>query len=188
VAAGHTIDKFPYRTRRRLRRLLSSVAAGHTFDKFPCRTSVAACGAAPKVGQNVVCIVTTIGMTLLFGFGNSSILEYGQRLAMTVSAQLKLHCTFAAVFCMIAFISKSAGLTIIESVVYVLPFSIFMSFAGSFEEISFLTKIIPQYYIASFHELHHDTGFMLGSMAVSIFYVVIPSAIGIVVFNKADIK
>jgi hypothetical protein len=63
-----------------------------------------------------------------------------------------------------------------------------MSFAGSFEAISFLTRIIPQYYIAAFNELYHDTGFMAGSVAVSVFYLVIPSAIGILAFNKSDIK
>jgi ABC-2 type transport system permease protein len=136
----------------------------------------------------VVWLIATIGLTILFGFGDSSILEYGKRLVIILGTQFRLHGTFAAVFCMIAFMSKSIGVTIIGSVVYVLAFSIFMSFAGSFEAISFLTKIIPQYYIAAFNELYHDTGFMAGSVAVSVFYLAIPSVIGILGFNKSDIK
>jgi hypothetical protein len=48
----------------------------------------------------------------LFGFGNSAILEYGKQLVFILSAQFRLHGTFAAVFCMIAFTSKSIGVAI----------------------------------------------------------------------------
>jgi uncharacterized BrkB/YihY/UPF0761 family membrane protein len=65
-------------------------------------------------------IVSTAGLTLLFDFGALPFSEYLKQLFSTLSLQLLLHFTYAVLFCLIAFLSRSTEQTILIGTGYVL--------------------------------------------------------------------
>jgi ABC-type transport system involved in multi-copper enzyme maturation permease subunit len=89
--------------------------------------------------------VSTAGLTLLYGFGEIPVLEYARQVLGVFSMQLRLFCTFASVFCMIAFLCRNVGVTVVLCAAYALLTSILMSFLASFDTLAFIVKGIPQY-------------------------------------------
>jgi hypothetical protein len=67
-------------------------------------------------------IVSTVGLTLLFDFGALPFSEYLMQLFAVLSLQLLLHFTCAVLFCMITFLNRSTGQTILIGTGYVLSF------------------------------------------------------------------
>ncbi|MDR3129399.1 MAG: ABC transporter permease [Tannerellaceae bacterium] len=131
--------------------------------------------------------VSTAGLTLLYGFGEVPILEYVRQVLSVFSTQMKLYCTFASVFCMIAFLCRNVGVTVVLNVAYALLTSILMSFLASFDALAFIVKGFPQYYIMVLNQ-SNDLSFYVTATVVSLFYIIVPCIIGLYVFQRTDIK
>jgi ABC-type transport system involved in multi-copper enzyme maturation permease subunit len=132
--------------------------------------------------------VTTLCMTILFGFGNMPFTQYFIQLFTTLRFHFFLFSTFASVFCMIAFLCKNSGITIILGVAYFLIMMSFSSLLNTFDVFAFLAKGLPSYYISSVNELIGENGFLIGAAAVALSYIAVSTAIGLFAFRKADIK
>jgi ABC-2 type transport system permease protein len=133
-------------------------------------------------------VVTTLCMTLLFGFGNMPFAQFFTQLFMTLRFQFFLFSTFASVFCMIAFLCRNTGAVIILGVSYFLIMMSLSSFFNSFDTLAFLAKGLPSYYISSANELSGDFGFIAGALVVSLSYIAVSTAVGIFAFRKADVR
>jgi ABC-2 type transport system permease protein len=136
----------------------------------------------------LVTVLSTVGLSLLYGFGEMPLLEYGKQLLTMIATQMKLFFTFASVFCMIAFLCRNSGITIVLSAAYVLATSILMSFLATFDALAFLVKGLPQYYIMLLSASAGNWEFIVGANVVSLFYILIPCIIGFFVFKRVDVK
>jgi ABC-type transport system involved in multi-copper enzyme maturation permease subunit len=135
------------------------------------------------------CIVSTAGLTLLFDFGTLSFGEYLAQLFTVLSLQLLLHFTYATLFCLIAFLSRSPGQTILIGTGYVLASSVLLSILGSFDTFGPIAKILPQYYAASLSSLPDSLlPTVAGAIAVSVGYCAVAIWVGSSVFRKVDVK
>jgi hypothetical protein len=132
--------------------------------------------------------VTTLCMTFLFGFGNMPFTQYFIQLFTTLRFHFSLFSTFASVFCMIAFLCKNSGLSIILGVAYFLIMMSFSSLLNTFDVFAFLAKGLPSYYISSSNEAIGENEFIAGAVIVSLSYITVSSIIGLSVFRKADVK
>jgi ABC-type transport system involved in multi-copper enzyme maturation permease subunit len=131
--------------------------------------------------------VGTAGLTLLYGFGEAPVWEYVRQVLGVLLMQMQLYCTFASVFCMVAFLCRNVGVTAVLSAAYALPTSILTSFLASFDTLAFIVKSIPQYYIMSLSQ-PNGLSFYAAATAVSLIYITVPCIIGIFVFCKTDVK
>jgi ABC-2 type transport system permease protein len=131
--------------------------------------------------------VSTAGLTLLYGFGEVPVWEYARQALSVFSMQLRLYCTFASVFCMVAFLCRNMGVTIVLCAAYALLTSILMSFLASFDTRVFIVKGIPQYYIMALNP-SNGLSFYVAATAVSLFYIIVPCIIGLYVFRRTDVK
>ena len=133
-------------------------------------------------------LVSTVGLTLLFDFGTLPFPEYLRQLFSVLSLQLLLHLTYAILFCLIAFLCRSTGQTILISIGYVLASSILLSILGSFDTFGPIAKILPQYYAAALGGSPDSVMPAVGAIAVSIGYSVAAIWVGNSVFRKVDVK
>jgi hypothetical protein len=135
------------------------------------------------------CIVPTVGLTLLFDFGALPFPEYLIQLFSILSLQLLLHFTYAVLFCLIAFLSRSTGQTILIGTGYVLASSVLLSILGSFDAFGSVAKILPQYYAAALGNFSDEMiPLAVGAITVSVGYSVVAVWIGSSVFKKVDVK
>jgi ABC-type transport system involved in multi-copper enzyme maturation permease subunit len=135
------------------------------------------------------CIVSTAGLTLLFDFGTLSFGEYLAQLFTVLSLQLLLHFTYATLFCLIAFLSRNPGQTILIGTGYVLASSVLLSILGSFDTFGPVAKILPQYYATSLSSLPDSLlPTAAGAIAVSVGYCAAAGRIGSGAFKKTDVK
>ena len=133
--------------------------------------------------------VSTAGLTLLFDFGTLPFGEYFRQLLCVLSLQLLLHFTYAILFCLIAFLSRSAGQAILISTGYILASSVVLSILGSFETFGSIAMILPQYYAAALGSSPDGMGLpAVGAIAVGICYSIAAVWIGNRVFKKVDLK
>jgi ABC-2 type transport system permease protein len=133
--------------------------------------------------------VSTVGLTLLFDFGTLSFPEYLKQLFPVLSLQLLLHVTYSILFCLIAFLSRSAGQSILVCIGYVLASSVLLSILGSFDTFGAIAKILPQYYVAALGNFSDEMiSLAVGTIAVSISYSVAAIWVGNSVFKKMDVK
>jgi hypothetical protein len=106
-----------------------------------------------------------------------------------LSLQLLLHFTYAAIFCLIAFLSRNVGQSILISVGYILASSVLLSILGSFDTFGAIAKILPQYYVSALGSSSDGmTVLAVGAIAVSIGYAIAAVWIGNSVFGKTDVK
>jgi ABC-2 type transport system permease protein len=135
------------------------------------------------------CIVSTVGLTLLFDFGALPFSEYLVQLFTVLSLQLLLHFTYATLFCLIAFLSRSTGQTILIGTGYVLASSVLLSILGSFDAFGSVAKILPQYYATALGNFSDEMASLaVGAIAVSVVYSVAAIWVGSNVFKKIDVK
>lgn len=132
--------------------------------------------------------IAIVGYSLQYGFGDMGFVEFIGYFAWNFFMQLLYHMPYAAVFCMIAFIARSTGLSIILGIGYLIFNSIAQSFPGSIPGLQFATKLFPEYYINDFGQLGGDMTFIISSVLVSVAYIVLACAIGCIVFKKCDVK
>ena len=133
--------------------------------------------------------VSTAGLSLLFGFGALPFGEYLRQLFCVLSLQLLLHFTYAAIFCLITFLCRSAGQTILVSVGYILASSVVLSILGSFYTFGSIAKILPQYYAAALGSFSDGMGLLaVGAIAVGVGYSLVAIWVGNSVFRKVDVK
>jgi ABC-2 type transport system permease protein len=145
-------------------------------------------GAAIAFFILMVSIVTTLGLTLFYGFGSISIAYFGAQTIKVLLMQFLLHFTYASIFCMIAFLCRNMGITIVLSAAWVLAIAILMSFLATFDDLAFIVKGLPVYYISSFNIHSDDPLFILDGVLVSVIYISVPFLIGYRFFKKVDIK
>lgn len=134
----------------------------------------------------VVSIVATVGLTAAFGFGDMALGDFLRFFFWNYLMQLLYHLSFAALFCMFAFICKSPGITILLGIGYTV---------ASFALTGFLDKhlpvaldYLPQTYISGFTYFSSDPAFVVRGLFVSAAYFVITWIVGSIVFKKSDIK
>jgi ABC-type transport system involved in multi-copper enzyme maturation permease subunit len=135
------------------------------------------------------CIVSTAGLTLLFDFGTLPFGEYLKQMFAVLSLQLLLHFTYATLFCLIAFLSRSTGQTILIGTGYVLASSVLLSILGSFDTFGSIAKILPQYYAAALGNFSDEMiPLAIGAIVVSIVYSIAAIWVGSSVFRRVDVK
>jgi ABC-type transport system involved in multi-copper enzyme maturation permease subunit len=135
------------------------------------------------------CIISTAGLTLLFDFGTLSFGEYLKQLFAVLSLQLLLHVTYSILFCLIAFLNRSTGHTILISIGYVLTSSVLLSILGSFDTFGAIAKILPQYYATALGNFSDSIiPLAVGAIAVSVVYSVAAIWVGNRLFKKVDVK
>jgi ABC-type transport system involved in multi-copper enzyme maturation permease subunit len=126
---------------------------------------------------------------LLFDFGALAFGEYLRQLLCVLSLQLLLHFTYAVLFCLVAFLSRSTGQAMLVGVGYILASSVLLFSLGSFDTFGAIARILPQYYVAA---LGISSGGMtvlaVGAIIVSAGYSIAAIWIGNKIFKKADVK
>jgi hypothetical protein len=111
------------------------------------------------------------------------------QLFTVLSLQLLLHFTCAVLFCLIAFLSRSTGQTILIGTGYVLASSVLLSILGSFDAFGSVAKILPQYYATALGNFSDEMASLaVGAIAVSVVYSVTAIWLGSNVFKKIDVK
>jgi ABC-2 type transport system permease protein len=135
-----------------------------------------------------VAAVATAGNSLFFGFGNMPPHEFASYFAWNYAMRLLYHLPYVAVFCMIAVTGRSPALTVALGVGYHVANMGFLQLFGGSETLNFAMRLIPDYYILSFHKMSGDPAFAVNSILVSAAYIAIACAVGCFVFSKKDVK
>lgn len=135
-------------------------------------------------------IVATICNSAAFGFGN---MAGGEFLRLSVGSfflQTLYHSTYAAVFTMLAFLSKDSGKTILFCIVYEIAILAIGGFLNNFPggALAFAVQLFPQYYASELDDIGFQLPFMINGIIISVAYIVGSSLIGTIVFKKSDIK
>lgn len=134
-----------------------------------------------------VSIVATAGFSVAFGFGDMTFNEFWRFFTWNFSMEILYHLTFAAIFTMFAFLSRSLGMTILLGIGYWIVM-LFLPGLLSTMGLDFAVKYLPQYYIGAFKGLSGDPAFITKGLIASAAYFVLTSIIGCIVFKKSDIK
>lgn len=134
-----------------------------------------------------VTIVQTVWLTVVNGFGDMSFNKFLSYFALTFSMQLLYHLTFAAVFTLFAFLSRSMGMTLMLGIGY---WIVLMNAPAvlSALHMGFAADYSPLHYVATFAALNGQPGFITMGIIVSLGYILISTIIGSIIFNKSDIK
>lgn len=136
----------------------------------------------------VVGSIGTIGATLAFGFGGADFPQYARYLSVYLPMQLYLHMIFAAIFCAIAFISRSVGMTLLLSIAYLVVTLTFTAYVGQFENLAFIQHFFPYGYVHYMTEYALEPWhFIPRALLTGAVHMLIPCAIGCFAFQKADI-
>lgn len=134
-----------------------------------------------------VSIVSTAWLSAAAGFGDMTYNEFWRFFASNFFMQLLYHLTFAAVFTMFAFLSRSLGMTLLLGIGYwIVKWNLPMVLSRL--GLAFAIKYLPDHYIGMFGQSNGDPAFITQGMIVSVAYIVITSIIGCIVFKKSDIK
>ena len=135
-------------------------------------------------------IVAIIGLTAAFGFGDMTIGEFSRLSVWSFFMQVIYHSTYAAVFTMLAFLSKNSGMTILLCVVYEIATLAIGGFLNNFpgDSLSFALQFFPQYYASEIDDFGFNLTFIVNGIIISVVYLVASSMIGSVAFKKSDIK
>lgn len=134
-----------------------------------------------------VSIVSTAGLSAAYGFGDITFNEFWRFFSLNFFNQLLYHLTFAAVFTMGAFLSRSLGMTILLGIGYWVVKMYFPLIFGALDLV-FAIEYLPDYFIGSFVQLSGDPAFITKGIIVSVAYIVITSIIGCIVLIKSDVK
>ncbi|MGI6120464.1 MAG: ABC transporter permease [Desulfosporosinus sp.] len=134
-----------------------------------------------------VSIVSTAGLSAVAGFGDMTLSEFSRFFFWNFSMQLLYHLTFAAMFIMFVFLSRSVGMSILLSIGYWIV-KMFLPMVFGVLGLAFAVQFLPDYYISAFKGLSGDPTFITKGIVVSVAYIVIASIIGCIVFKKTDIK
>lgn len=136
-----------------------------------------------------VSVVNTIGNSIAFGFGDMSFVDFLLFFAWNFISQVLFHSTYAAVFTMFAFLSKSSITTVLLSVGYVIVVLATGGFFNAFPGggLKFLLEYFPEYYMSEISDLA-SLSFIVKGIAVSGSYIILSSIIGSKAFLRSDIK
>ena len=134
-----------------------------------------------------VSIVATAGFSAVSGFGDMTFNEFWRFFAWNFSMEILYHLPFAAIFTMLAFLSRSLGMTILLGIGYWIVM-LFLPGLLSMMGLDFAVEYLPQYYIGAFKHLSGDPAFITKGIIVSAAYIVITGIIGCIVFKKSDIR
>lgn len=135
----------------------------------------------------VITIVQAVWLTVINGFGTMPLNEFLNISALTFSMQLLYHLTFAAVFTLIAFLSRSMGMTLMLGIGY---WIVLMNGPAvlSALHMAFAINYSPDHYIATFAALNGQPGFISMSIIISLIYIIVSTIIGCLIFRKSDMK
>jgi ABC-2 type transport system permease protein len=134
-------------------------------------------------------VMATIGYGVAFGFGNMAIGEFLPYFSWNFLAILFFYMPYAAVFTMLAIISKSPITTALLCIGYVVVVFSLGGFINAYPGggLKFLLEYFPEYYMSEIDDLA-SLPFIAKGILVSGTYIVLSSIIGSIVFNKSDIK
>lgn len=135
----------------------------------------------------LITIVQTVGLTVTNGFGDTSFDYFWHFFTLTFSNQLLYHLTFCAVFTMLAFLSRSMGMTLMLGIGY---WIVLMNTPAvlSALHMTFANNYSPDHYISSFAHFSGTPNFITMGILVSLAYILISTIIGCLIFKKSDIK
>lgn len=134
-----------------------------------------------------ISIVATAGFSAVSGLGDMSFNEYWRFFARNFIMQVLYHLSYAAIFTMFAFVSRSLGMTILLGVGNMI-FMLFLPGVLSRVGLDFAIEFLPSYYIDAFENLQGDPAFMTKGVIVTAAYFVLTCIVGCIVFKKSDIK
>jgi len=134
-----------------------------------------------------VTIVSIAGLSAVSGFGDLTFGEFSRLFTWNFAMQLLYHLTFAAMFTMLAFLSRSVGLTILLGSGYWIV-KMYLPTVLSRFGLAFAIEYLPDYYVVTFGELSGDPAFITRGIIVSVAYLVVTTIIGCIVFKKTDVK
>ncbi|WP_449540335.1 ABC transporter permease [Ferdinandcohnia sp. Marseille-Q9671] len=142
------------------------------------------------IGTAVLTALGIMGYTIVFGFGEvAAISNYGQYALKVFGTLYLLILSNVSIFVMISFLTKTSGVSLIWSFLYTIGTGFGAGIFQQTEHFTFITNWFTEtflfYYdfaqpahIAMFPEL----------ILVSIITIVVSSTIGILLFNRTDIK
>lgn len=135
----------------------------------------------------IIAVVSTVVLTALYGFGDMNFTEFLSYITSTFFMQFIYHLPHAAVFLMLAFLSRSLGMTLMLGIGYWIVNANVPSILRALNIVSTI-EYFPDYYISRFASLHGDPSFIIKGFIVSAVYILIASIVSCIVFKKSDIK
>lgn len=135
----------------------------------------------------VTAVVATLGLTALYGFGEMHFTEFLSYFTSTFFMQLIYHLPHAAVFLMLAFLSRSLGMTLMLGIGYWIVNANVPSILRALTVVSTI-EYFPDYYISRYASLHSDPTFITNGYMVSAAYILIAAIVSCIVFKKTDVK
>jgi hypothetical protein len=144
----------------------------------------------------VIAITATVVCSTLFGFGGMSGVEFIQFFLWTYFNQTLYHLAYAALFTMLAFISRNAAMTILLGVGWTVVEMMVIGFLGNYQggSLAFARQIFPGLYIGIFYSVEYDLYWynnatqIIKGIATSMLFIGASSITGITLFLKNDIK
>lgn len=135
----------------------------------------------------VVATISTLGLTALYGFGDMNFTEFLSYFTSTFFIQFIYHLPHAAVLLMLAFISRSLGMTLMLGIGYWIVNANVPSILRALNVVSTI-EYFPDYYISRLASLHNDPRFITNGFIVCVVYIIMTGIISCIVFRKSDIK
>lgn len=135
----------------------------------------------------IVAIVSTVGLTAFYGFGDMNFSEFLRYFTTTFFMQFMYHLPHAAVFLTVAFLSRSLGMTLMLGIGYWIVNANVPSILRALNVVSTI-EYFPDYYISRFASLHSDPRFITDGFIVSAVYILIAGIVSCIVFKKSDVK
>jgi ABC-2 type transport system permease protein len=138
-------------------------------------------------------IVATVGFSMVFGFGDMGLGEFLSFFISSLTMQLLYYLTYATIFGMLAFLSKSPIMTVLLGIGYQflkLSLAEFLeNYAGG--RLEFAVAFLPQNYfayISAIDAFRGDPALITRGALVSAAYMVLACIVGIAVFKRSDIS
>jgi ABC-2 type transport system permease protein len=143
----------------------------------------------------VTSVAATITGTARFGFGDMDAASFLAFFLTIFALQLLYHSVYAALFSAIAFITRSAGLTVLLSIGAILGEYAMASFFGLLGDFGQMMKtLLPVYSVGGLYSVRQeffgyaDPAFLTRSVIASVAAVLLFCLIGSIAFRKAEIK
>lgn len=143
----------------------------------------------------VVAVVATAAYSAALGFGDRTAGQFLAFFAWNYVLQLAYQLPLAAVFTMVALLSRNAGLTVLFSMGYVIAILALGAFLNAYPGgvLKPGLKLFPQYYVSELYltetdTLNLDASFVLTGLLVSATYFVVACIIAALVFRGSDVR